>query len=387
MANQLVKTTFEAGPDDKLAAVDVYKQAGGSGSINRIQPLTIEVSQLLGGGFGSDLLGEAQKAINDAKNMAANAVSGFTDALSQAISDKTRNAAKAKDLLSGTIDDIKVNKEELTKRVLSASSEFSTSMRGMTAELQDGMVKNIPLRSDMICTVNDIKAKINSSELKNVESIGRLVNEISKTNIFKAKDNSALAGILGTVIGTASRIGIPDSYNSIASTITDTKLLLSVTKIALPQVIDSSNMATLKSISRSPIGKLIESLSPGTIKSISKSYKFPQKTDKKNREDFDLVNVLQTVYSLKNDWGKTARGRNETISSLMEIQDGSNDFKKLLLSQTRNLDDSNKHYGFAASVKRTSVRQAIKKDFPTVTTSSLDRMRKTYVEVTSPNML
>lgn len=386
MANSLVETTFKCGPDDKLAAVDVYGEVGAPGATNHIQAFSIESSQLLSGGFGSTLENVAMKAISEARSMAANAIGGMQNALSQATKDVTALASKANSLISGTVEQIEVNKKELTDRILGASSEFSTAMRGLPQGINDKMLNSVPLSSDLMCTVDGVRSKINSTELKSVQAVGKLINDVTKTKIFSSQDTGALSGVLGSVIGAASELGIPNAFQAITSTITDNRLLTAVTRVAIPQVLSSGNMQTLRSISKTPAGRLVEAIAPGTVSQISKLYKAPTKLPRTARQDYSVEGVLDTINNLKPNWDVYNRSPTDTAVNIIDILGGSNDFKNLIKNGVNDLSPEKKIYQFASLVKQVSVGASLKKDFPAITVSSLQKTRKAVTNVMSPNL-
>ena len=386
MANSLVDTTFIAGPDDDMATVDVYGEVGAPGATNRIQAFNVEESQLLGGGFGSNLENAAKKAIDAAKSMASDAIGGMQNAFTQAINSANSAASKATSLISGTAEQIKVNKQELINRILGASSEFSSSMRGLTDDVNYQMLNAVPLRSDVMCEVDGIKSKISSTDLKSVRAIGEVINDVTKTKLFSSQDTGALSAVLGSVVGAASNLGIPNSFKAITSTITDNKLLTAVTRVVIPQVLSSSNMQELRSISRTPAGRIVEAIVPGTVSQISKLYKAPTKRPRSAREDYSIEGVLETITNFKPSWDQYQRNPTDTAVNIIDLMGGSKDFKKLLKDSASDLSDEKKVYMFASLINQASVGSSLKRDFPMICTTSLNKTRKVTTDVVSPNL-
>lgn len=386
MANSLVDTTFKAGPDDKLIAVDVYGESGAPGASNRIQAFSIEESQLMHGGFGSSLEGAAQRAIQEARSMSSGLMGGIQNAITQLLGNLGNMAGKATSLLSGTPEQIKINKDELLKRLLMASSEFASVMRNLPEGITDKILNSMPLTSDLMCSMNDVNAKISSSNLQSVDAVGKLINEVSKSKIYSTQDTGALAGIYGSIIGSASALGMPNAFQAITGGMTDNRLITAITKVAVPQVLGAGDMQALKSISETPSGKLVEIIAPGSVAQISKAYRTPTNITKTGREDYSVNNVMETITNLKPNWDLYERNGNDTSVNLVTIMGGSDDFKKLLRNGVTDLASDKKIYLFASLVKQSSVGSSLKKDFPALNINSLQKTRKIINDVMSPNL-
>lgn len=387
MANSLAPTSFESGPDDDFLAIDVYEESGGTETTNRIHPLNTESPQISGGGFGSDMLSKADEVLSRIKSMSENAVSGAMNALSQAFADKKRLASKATSLIAGTAQEYVVNKAELTERSAISAGDFSTTYRGLTSDVKEKIITSTPINSTMLVTSNDSKYRISASELKRVNSIADLVNDYTKNSKYKTEDTAALAGTLGAVIGTAAQLRVPNAYENIASSITDNRLLINVTKAALPHVMNSGDFSTIKAISESAVGKMIEVIAPGTTSQVAKVYQAPKSYHHRVQEDHSLKSVIGAMDNFNKGWDSLKRGNNAEAVNIVNLLNGSDDFYSLLRTGARTLEPSQQAYAAALVAKKTTVAESLKKDFPAVSTTSLNRTKSADPKIVSPNML
>lgn len=386
MANSLVQTTFQAGPSDALAALDVYKNVSGTNVINRIQKLNIDSSILTGGGFGMANAKDAINLLSDLAKQTSNAIAGSKSAKNQLIATASALASKASTLLTGTPDQIKLNKEGLMDRLLQASDAIQSSLRRTDGNILDAIMKDTPLRSFLMVNVAGIKNRISVADIRDIHSIGRLMNDLAQSEVFSAKDNGALSGVIGAIIGQASKLGIPNAFDAIAGAIEDNALLIDVIKTAIPHVIEASNMEQLYSISNSDLGKVINSIYPDFLPSLVQGYSWTPKLRQVNKQVYTMQGLMDTASNINTNWNLTILGTKPTVD-MSTFVGGSDDFNEMVETTVPSVvDPTQRIYAIATTFKKVSTKTRLRRLFPALALSSLDRVVKVNAGVVSPNL-
>ncbi len=344
----LTKGTFEGGADDSVATADIYSLTSAVGGATDAVITSIQELEL-----GID------EKIFDMK-LAAGEVADFLSA--------------QKDELLG---EIQVNKDLLTERLLGANSEFKGAYNELNATLKKGAMLKTAAQakaSKLLCTINDTKSFVDSAKIKDVRALGNFVNKYTGTKIFSGQDSGAISGMLGSVITTASDLGISGAFKSIAETVNDNGILGRVTRAVLPIALRNSDTKMLRDISSSMAGKLINVFSPGFTQNFAKGFTYRGDRAKTLTSFEDMFHAFENVDSA---WDILERGDGGSAINLLSLMGGSRDFQNLVMTGVKYWTTENSNgrpspvrvqpvYGLSTVYREVSVGDAIKRDFPKV---------------------
>lgn len=345
----LAKGAFDGGPDDSVATADIYS-------------LTSSVS------------GSADSVITSIQELELG--------IDEKLFDMKLAAGEVADFLSAQKDQLLINKDLLTERLLGANSEF----KGVYNELNDTLKKGAMLKtaaqakaSKLLCTINDTKSFVDSAKIKDVRSLGNFVNKYVGSKIFSGQDSGAISGMLGSVITTASDLGIPGAFKAIADTVKDNGILGRVTRAVLPIALRNSDTAMLRDISSSAAGKLINVFSPGFTQSFSKAFVYRGDRAKTLTSFEDIFRAFENVDSA---WDLLDRNGNGSALNLLSLIGGSRDFQNLVLTGVKYWSTElangkpapvrvDAMYALTSVYRETTVGAAVRRDFPNVALLSL----------------
>lgn len=346
----LAKGTFSGGASDDTVTADIYKVTSAIDSaqdtvITSIQDLELKIDEQL---LGVKLA-----------------------------------AGQAADFLKKVKDELVFDKDQLTQRLLGTNSEF----RGMYNDLNDKLKQGAMLKtyaqkkaSSLVCTINDTKSMVDSAKIGDIRALGNFINKYTGSPIFSGQDKGALSGLLGSVITTASDLGISGAFKSIADTVNDNGILGRVTRAVLPIALRNSDTSMLRDLAGSKAGKLINVFSPGFTQSFSKAFVYRGDRGHTLTSFEDIFTAFNNVDS---SWDQLARGGDgNSAVNLLSLVGGSNDFSNLLMTGVRYwaTEQSNNRptpvrvqpvYGLASVYREVTVGDAVRRDFPQVALLSL----------------
>ncbi|BAW19306.1 hypothetical protein [Ralstonia phage RP31] len=341
----LASSTFESGPKDDVATADVYSlmsavDGAEASAITSIQQLELGVQDSL---FGLKL-----------------------------------KAGEAADFLSKTKEGLMFDKNVLTERLLGTNSEFRDMYNGLNDKLKQGaMLKTYAQQkaAKLQCTINDTKSMVDSANIKDVRALGSFINKYTKSNIFSGQDSGAISGLLGSVITTASDLGIPGAFKAITDTVNDNGILGRVTRAVLPIALRNSDTKMLRDLSSSTAGKLINVFDPGFTQNFSKAFVYRGDRGHTLNSFEDIFHSFENVDSM---WDSMSRGDpGNTAVNLLALVGGSRDFSNLLMTGVKYWSAEQAQgrpspvrvqpvHGLASVYREVTVGDAIKRDFPNV---------------------
>lgn len=335
--------SFATGPDTLVEAVDIYAKEfakDGAPIINSIQDLATGLKDTI-------------------RDLISASTSGLDDFL------------KIKDSIA------EFDPKALADRVLLASSEFRSSVSELGKDIMNGVGLNVlkTKAQDVMCTVNDVRNIVSGKDMASINKLGSFVNQFTGTNLFRSNDTTALGGLLSTVVGKASDLGITGVFTSLTSTLTDNSLINKTVKTLLPIALRNSDIKLLKEISGSPAAKLINVFAPGFSNSLASYYRGTGYGKGNTLNSWtDLVHTLANV---DQQWDRISRGGDGLATNLMMLLNGSRDFQKLLITGVNSFtDDDNKarqkNYALARTYKKTTVEEELAKHFPNVALLSIN---------------
>lgn len=343
----IAEGSFATGPNDDVATADIYKLKSAMGG--GIKPIT-SIQEL------NSLVDKSTFSLNLSADVAA-------------------------DFMSASNGEPIFDKDLLTARLLGASSEFKASFNELDAMLKKGALTNAfkDKASALMCTINDTKSMVDSANIGSVKALGSFINKYTGKSIFSGQDKGAIAGLLGSVVTTASKLGISGAFTSLVSTVNDNGIMGRITRAVLPVALKNSDTKLLRELSSSNTGKLINVFSPGFTQNFSKAFSY--------RGDRGIggggsLNTFEDIFhsfeNIDSQWSILQRGGDgNTALNMMSIIGGSKDFQKLVMTGVKYWE-TEKREGktppvpvdpmmiLAGGFSEITVGQAIKRDFPRV---------------------
>jgi hypothetical protein len=331
---------FTSGPLEEVATADFYKLTGGA-KITSIQELNL--------------------------NLDSNSMFDFSLA-----------PGGAKDFLtkieSGALP---FNNDLLMGRIQGVADENKGLMSGLT----DAMKKGAALATfkdkgaGFLVNIGGQFSSVNPANMKDVRALGGFINKYTGTKIFSGKDSGAMSGLLSTVIGKASDLGVGGAFKAITDTVNDTGIIGRVTRAVLPIALKNSDSKLLREMTSGPAGKLINVFSPGFTQNFSRAFTYRGNSGKSLNSFEDVFHSFESIDS---QWKFLSReGSGDPALNLLSLVTGSRDFKNLMMTGVKYwaTEKANQRptpvpidplYALASTFHETTVGQAISRDFPKV---------------------
>lgn len=237
---KIAETSFLAGADDKLAAVDSYKQSTAANPLSVYLDSSVVDPGQLQGLAGMPAVDEATQLADIAKTTALplkpeNVISGFINRDSQ-----IQSAFSSLD---------------------SSLQKFLTSVKGSAKiRIVDGKLKT------------DFKL----SSMANVAGIKTMINVMGgKKGLIDSIDVASKINFTSNLLKVAAKMGVPNAYSTIAANIKDNEVLNAVTRNILPSVIVTSNANMLSNISFSVKNGRVKCVMPKFTTKFAANFKLP----------------------------------------------------------------------------------------------------------------
>lgn len=347
--------SFSSGPNDDVAAADVYK---------------------LKSSFGL----EAVNTITSIQELSAS--------IGRSIFDMRLSAGAASDFISKAGEGLSFNKDLLTNRILGTNSEFKASFNELSEEIKKGALSSTFKDSadSLMCVVNNTRSMVNSANIKDVRALGNFINKYTGSSIFSGQDKGAISGLLGSVITTASNFGISGAFTAITDTVNDTGIIGRITRAVLPIAVSNSDTRLLREIATGPAGSLINVFSPGFTQSFSKAFTY-RGDRSRNLNSFE--DIFTAFENIDDKWSTLKRGEGEnTAVNILSLMGSSRDFQNLVMTGVSYwVTEQNANDGktppvtiepmlvLASAYGEITVEQAIRRDFPKVALLSVYNAR------------
>lgn len=258
----LTPTTFSAGADNTLAAIDVYKQQG----IDVINNSKNETGQ-----SSPDLIAKIIKpAITPAaiKSMVSVSSTGSIKLNQSAI---VNGIVKNNPALKSALSDLQQSlKDKITSSDMAATFKESVATAKNTIS---GGAKD--LLASIKVTVGDITSKITSSSLSTVDSLASSVKAIAPdgTTLGKIQDQAALTTIGSNLVQASSDVGLNGVFTALAKDPAfGGKILNGVTSKISSYVAKSSNNTLVKEIIKAGQGNVLLGKQPSFVQNFLSSY-------------------------------------------------------------------------------------------------------------------
>lgn len=349
MSNPLAPTVFSSGAKDTLATLDVYRATGDS-VVNSIQALAkrnnTDISTLLGGKLSGATLNK---------------------------------------LFSQVGQQLTVDKDALTARLVGASSTLKSAYRELSTSLKDGVVGSFEDLGTMKITLGGIEQTVASQNFSDLTSVGSFLNAYTgNKDLFKAEDVDAMAGVISAMVAEGSELGMDNVFSSLTNNLTDPGLMTRVVKQTVPRVIAAGDFKTLYDMSASSAGPAIGVLYPEFAQLLTGSYQRQQRGAMQNpQQDYDRI--IGSLLNVNAQWDKIVRQNGEDTDfgiNLLALLGSSRDFQSLVVAGVMAISDNNdpkKYHILGGAYQKTTVMNELKRFFPMVYLAT-DRDKQTTAQ-------
>ena len=332
MANALTPTVFSSGAKDALATLDVYK-AKGTSVVTSIQDLSkavgFDVSKLLGGKSNKDLQG----------------------------------------VLSIAAGAIKVNKDELTTRLLGANSKLTSAFRSLSDGAKDAMGDTFDSLKSIRTTINGVTSVVNSSDFTSLQGLGNFLGQYTKNDqLFSFEDTDGMSSMMCGLVEEGSNLGISNVFSTITDGIVDRELLQQLTTKSVPKLLQTGDVLGLLDISDSKVGSSLKGLFPNFAADLTKNFR--QKVNGELRDDLGMfAKATSLLFNVDSQWDSLVRENGaDTAVNIFALMATSRDFQELVATGVKALadDDPKKMYLFHNLFQKTTVEDELRRNFPRV---------------------
>lgn len=292
MGKGLVKTTFESGPDDSLAAVDVY-EGGGSEIVNSYQKKSggaIDVlSRVNGGGSGGGTSGGGSSGGGSSSGGSAGGSATSTGGASGGGAALTKNQINR--ILSNGNNAIFGYLTDLSSEV---SKKFGTDKD--TKNKVGTVVKGVP---------KPLNTDYSASDVKNIAGIANALSDGKYDN--KVTDKKALDSLVSATVVTGAEAGLPEIFSTIAGNPDhDVDVLANSAKEAIELTISKGSVDVLFDVAKTKYIDQMNTRYPELIQDLFVSLAKPDELTEQdfNSFYFDLTSNLDKV---RPNWNTTYR--------------------------------------------------------------------------------
>lgn len=313
-APKLATTTFEAGPDDKLAVVDVYAESSG-GIVNSYQEThdeSIDVLDSLNGKAG-DTTGDATDALGGSiGDNVGDAIGSGLGGSNNDLSDLIGGLDGAPDI--GSIGDL----ESLTN----GDSDLLSSISDLAAPLSDSL-SQIGQGFDDISVIENgvvVGSIAPGFDLKSVRGINDVVTKLSDGNYNGIINHAGgLSNLVSNVCNVGSRIGIPNVFSNITKGINDIELMTKSLTNIVPNIIKTANIPLLNDIARTPLASVVKRIAPNVISNTIANITKPINMAVSDIGKF-YSQARSTFSKIDADWNKVSFGANKILNATVVSQ-------------------------------------------------------------------
>lgn len=296
--NLLAKTVFSSGPDDVLAALDVYDKLD-SKVVNSIQQLPDEDK------FGKEI---EYAGVPLEKDLPALVLpdGNFGKPIELDPKILTERMSGTDNILQGLF------------RELSVAVKNGSLMRGIKGGSKNGITG----------LLGGIVRKIIPGKLKDAKVISSMISQFSGGNYSMTfTDKGGTSALISTLTSVGSSMGLPKVFSTLAGGVTDKSILLNAAQQLLPSVIKSGDTGVLKDMLTTSVGKDIPGLSPNLFKSVLTNFSIPESTKQKNLS-LEYDSISSSFNAIDINWNKVLKGSIPIISGLVSPKNS--DFIKIL---------------------------------------------------------
>ncbi len=357
MANPLAPTTFNAGPKDSLATLDVYVSDGAK-VINSIQALSAKAGIDLAGIFGTKIptsLGGILKAVGGA---------------------------------------VQVDTKALTARLVQNNQSLQNAFKGLSSDAQGSITGSYFDSGTVLATVGSVQSTVASGNITDVRSLSSFMNTYTSSlaattnSPYSVQDEDGVACVMAGVIGEGSTLGVQGIYTQLSSNITSTTLLSKVVDQSVPQLLQNSDITTLHDMS-SAAGAVMGALFPNFCSNLVQTYTSTLAGFERNPAQA-FNQLVGTLNNVKATWYAFERNPGATALNLLGLAGASPDLLNIVSIGASLLEsnDTKRFMALGSIYPATTLAASIKKFFPrTYISTNLKQDPKTVTLSPAVNQL
>lgn len=315
MSKMVSKTVFMTGPDDKVAAVDVYapppveninlgdslaKSLAGTGDVVKkvFDPATIKKT----------ITGDAGGSIGRLKSLISNPVP-LTKKAAMAI----LAGGNIKDVLKEELDPLKLSilGDVLTKRseLLAYVAKGKTDLLGAGQKAGEDLVGK-----DIVMTINGINNVRKGADFKTATGVMGVLNSISgNPELAQVKFIGDRIGGLTAITGVVSQLRVPEAIDAIVNTIERKEDKQTYLTNNFETFVENCDMSAMELAIETAGTLSCLATVPNAPKLLLESYRYPEGFDKATMDD--AVKLENLLFKLDPRWDQTRRN-NVWISNI-----------------------------------------------------------------------
>lgn len=297
MSSLLSTPIFVSGPDDKVAAVDLYTASGKL--VNELR----DISEV----FKADALDGLKGGNSLLTAIKGDIIKGFDEATAG----------------------IQLDTDGLMKGLIATNPGMVSALRSLPSKMQGELTKVSGL-ADIAGTFNGIKAQITKATLSTINGLGGLINGITGANLpFNFTDKKSLAQFSASLIIQATRVGIPGVFKAFSDQIKDKKVLRNIVASVAEQAVTNSMTELLRDISSTPSSRILAKVAGGLALKYIRDYKNPYNSSMGQKYENYRIGI-SALDAVLDEWIKYYRRGGPAYEGNYALT-GSNDFLVSLL--------------------------------------------------------
>lgn len=347
MAGKLAVSFFESGPEENLAAPDIYNITTDS-VVNSIQDVTNKITD------GNALLSlQGGKAMLKKGMALAKVAVGVKAALS------SKNALMR-------IAGVSVGLEGVSKLLSSGASG------GAGGGLLDKALSGIKQASTLAVTAGGIIRNVKNGNYSDIIAMGGALDGlpgVTDTGV-SCRDNRGTISTLSSMVSAASSIGIPNSiskvlqYEKLVNSPTRVNSTMGIFRQSLPDVVRFSDIGSLSTMASAFPPGTLKRISPDVASDVLRNYRLPAETKASQYGGYSQE-IRTTLDRVDPRWKSTSRAGESDIVSLASLREASSDLRNVMRSGILTSSDPLRKLELLADiVPNLNITQRLAKSFP-----------------------
>jgi hypothetical protein len=304
----LAKTTFAAGPNEKLATVDVYSAKPGGNPVNSIQAISKSSSSpfldaFKGGASGTKVLKSKVANLTDS----VNAINSFNLAT----------------FMEGFIPGM--------GKVLSVAKGCGNS------KLSDGMLSDINSMNGMISDMNGVSSRMKPTDLDCSVNLGNMVNMMALANgcgrnQFSIPMINLRTLSLKAILLAALEAGLLGIFGALICGIAEALLIDKLSSQTATPIAKAGDMHSLHTLAASSTPGIVVVTNPHIVITIVNNYNNVKNKESGVPSEKMINDTLIAIGQLDPKWLTTTTPVNGTITDLTKALKANNDFNSSVAS-------------------------------------------------------
>ena len=294
MASELAQTTFQAGPNDALAALDVYSQSTAAPPISNLSlklPSSYE---------------EMAKTIGTPAVDPTDQLSGYA-------------------LANGTA----LTANDLTKTVIAQDAGMHSAFAQLDPILQKA-ITNVKGMVGVTMSNKGLKVNYNLASALNIAGMTTMVNILGgKKDIIDVLNVKGQVNFLTNVLKISAKMNIPNAYGIISANITDRGILTKVTNNLLGSVIGNCNVNMLGNIALSYRNGKFSLKMPSLCFKFANGFKLTLGLHSKKHGGL-AASISSSFSFLNSKWNVGVTSNGKMVVKASVFLNASHDFKRVM---------------------------------------------------------